>query len=278
MGGKRDLDPAESPMHFFGAEVRRAREAAGMTQTEFGATVPCDGSVVSKVEAGTLAPTERFAAACDEAFPYMAGWFTRFYQDARRWGDGPYPSWFQPFVAHEAAAQALRTVQHSVMPGLLQTRGYARAVLGTHPDTSEEKLDELVAGRLDRQVILDRVDPPRLWAVIDEAVLHREAGDAKVMHDQLLHLADMAARPNVTVEVIPYGAGAHSGLLGAFVIADFRDDPSIVYLETADGGQLVEQPAAVARVALVFDTLRSEALPRRASRDVIIKVAEEKWT
>jgi transcriptional regulator with XRE-family HTH domain len=264
-------------MHFFGAEVRRARLAAGMTLADLGARVPCDASTVSRIEAGTLSPTERFAEACDEAFPHMDGWFSRFYQDSRKW-NGPYPAWFRPFVEYEAKAKSLRTFEHSLVPGLLQTADYARAVLATRPNTSEDKIEQLTAARLDRQVILERDSPPLLWAVIDEAVLRREVGDSKVMHDQLCHIVDAAGRPNITVEVIPYGTGAHSGLLGAFVIAEFGDAPSIVYLETANGGQIVEKPSAIEEDALIFDSLRSDALPRRQSCDLIMKVAEEAWT
>lgn len=89
----RDLDPGASPLHFFGAEVRRAREAAAMTLADLGVLVPCDASTVSRIEAGLLSPTERFAVACDEAFPNMSGWFARYYHEARKW-DGPYPRWF----------------------------------------------------------------------------------------------------------------------------------------------------------------------------------------
>ena len=165
-----------------------------------------------------------------------------------------------------------------LVPGLAQTAGYARAVLATQPNTTDEQVDEFVTARLERQVILDRDEPPLLWLVIDEAVLHREVGGTKVMHDQLAHLTQMSERPNVTVEVIPYAAGAHSGLLGAFAIADFADAPSVVYLETAAGGQIAEERSVVAGIALAFDTLRSETLPRGASRDLIRKAAEELWT
>lgn len=277
MVSPKELDPTASPRHFFGAEVRRARLAASMTLADLGARVPCDASTVSRIEAGTLSPTERFAEACDEAFPHMNGWFSRFYHDSRKW-DGPYPSWFRPFVEYEAKAKSLRTHEHSLVPGLLQTPGYARAVLATRPNTSEDEIEQLTTARLDRQAILERDNPPLLWAVIDEAVLRREVGDSKVMHDQLWHIADASNRPNITVEVIPYGTGAHSGLLGAFVIADFVDAPSIVYLETANGGQIVEKASAIEEDALIFDSLRSDALNRRQSRDLIMKVAEEVWT
>jgi transcriptional regulator with XRE-family HTH domain len=277
MASPKELDPTASPQHFFGAEVRRARLAAGMTLADLGARVPCDASTVSRIEAGALGPTERFAGACDEAFPHMDGWFSRFYHNSRRW-NGPYPAWFRPFVEYEARAKSLRTFEHSLVPGQLQTVNYARAVLATRPNTSEDEVEQLTSARIDRQAILDRDSPPLLWAVIDEAVLRREVGGSKVMHDQLWHIADASDRPNITVEVIPYGTGAHSGLLGAFVIADFVDAPSIVYLETSNGGQMVEKPSAIEEEALIFDSLRSDALSRRQSRDLIMKVAEEVWT
>jgi hypothetical protein len=93
-----------------------------------------------------------------------------------------------------------------------------------------------------------------------------------------MHLVEMSERHNITFQVLPYAAGSHSGLLGAFTIADFDDEPSVAFLETVAGGQTVEEPSAVAKVALTFDTLRCEALSRAASRDLIRKVAEERWT
>jgi hypothetical protein len=162
------------------------------------------------------------------------------------------------------------------VPGLLQTPDYARAVLATVPNIAPGDLDERVTARMARQAILDRDDPPLLWAVLDEAMLHRPIGDdPKVMREQLAHLDEMAGRRNVTIEVIPYGAGGHVGLLGAFMLADFPDAPSVAYLETAASGQIVEDAKTVAAVILRFDTLRSEALPRRASRESILKVANE---
>src|ERR1035438_2899789 len=96
----RDLDPGASPAHFFGAEVRQARTSAGMTLAELGALVPCDASTVSRIESGLLSPAERFAVACDEAFPNMNGWFARFYGDSRTW-EGPYPRWFEDWIKAE---------------------------------------------------------------------------------------------------------------------------------------------------------------------------------
>ena len=101
MPGKRDLDPEMSPLHFFGAEVRLAREAAAMTLADLGARAPCDASTVSRIESGQLSPAERFARACDETFPQMGGWFGRFYRASLKW-DGRYPRWFEDWVDAES--------------------------------------------------------------------------------------------------------------------------------------------------------------------------------
>lgn len=275
----RQLDPGASPLHFFGSEVRLARTAAGMTQTELGEVIGYDASEVSKVEAGAREPSLRFAEGCDRAFPDMNGWFTRFYHDSRRW-DGPYPRWFLDWVDAEGRASKLWIWQPILVPGLLQTAEYARALFRAWQmaDTDEE-VEQLVTARLDRQRIFDRARPPSLWVVLDEAVLHRPVGGAKVMGDQLQHLLDMSGRPRVSIQVIPAEVGAHAGLLGGVSIAGFDDDPpGIVYLDSSDQGQTSREPGIVARMFTIFDTLRSEALPRGASRDLIGRVANERWT
>jgi hypothetical protein len=272
----RDLDPGASPAHFFGAEVRLAREAAGLTLADLGAIVPCDASTVSRIESGLLNPPERFASACDEAFPQMGGWFTRFYASSPRW-DGRYPRWFVDWVDAERRATVLRTWEPLLVPGLLQTPEYARALFKAWQTTGDEdEVENLVTARMDRQHIFDRPKPPSFWAVIDEVVLRRRVGGAKVMQDQLLYLAEMTERPAINIHVIPAEVGAHVGLLGAFAIAGFDSDaPGVVYFETPDEGQTTKDSATVAKIILTFDTLRSEALPRGASRDLIMRVAKE---
>jgi len=276
MPGKRDLDPGASPLHFFGAEVRRAREAAAMTLADLGAGVPCDASTVSRIESGLLSPAERFAEACDEAFPQMGGWFGRFYRASLKW-DGPYPRWFEDWVDAEGRAKVLRYWAPLLVPGILQTPEYARALFRAwRTDDDEDKVEQLVLARMDRQRIFDRPNPPAFWALLDEGVLRRCIGGAKVMHDQLVRLADMGERASIKVHVIPAEAGAHVGLLGAFAIAGLAGDaPGIVYFESPDEGQTTRDPAKVTRIGLMFETLRSEALPRGASRDLIVKVAGE---
>lgn len=161
-----------------------------------------------------------------------------------------------------------------MIPGLLQTEDYAKAILAARPGAEQDNLDEQVAARLARQTVLERV---QLWFVLDEGVLHREVGGSKVMGAQLEHLVGSAGRPKITIQVIP-GAITHAGLLGGFILADLDGKPSMAYLETAVEGQITDSPSVIAGVALSFDTLRAEALPWAASRDLIRKVAEENWT
>jgi transcriptional regulator with XRE-family HTH domain len=266
-------DPDKSALSAFAAELRAHRAQAGMSRDELAEKVNCSASLVAMIETERRTPSRDFAAGCDQVFG-TPGTFARLEERLR---EVPFPASFRPFAAHEAIATSLRSFEVSLVPGLLQTPEYARAVLATRPNTSQEQIDLLVTARLARQDVWDREDPPLMWALIDEGVLHREVGTAEVMRGQLAHLAEMSRRPNITVQVVPYSAGPHSGLLGAFVIAEVDDSPAIAYLETAAEGETVEEPSVVAGVVLKFDTLRSEALPHGASRDMIMRVAEERW-
>jgi hypothetical protein len=230
------------------------------------------------VETGDRAPSPDFAQGCDKALPAAGGLFTRLYALARRW-DGGYPAWFAGWLDAERRATSLCWWEPLLIPGLLQTADYARALFQAWRSAGgDDELDELVSARMERQAIFERPQPPSLWAILDEGVLHRCIGSRKTMYDQLAHLARMADRPNVTIQVVPGEVGAHVGLLGGFAIASFDGTPGTVYMESPDQGQTTELPSVVTKVTATFDTLRAEALPRGASRDLILKVAEERWT
>ena len=274
----RDLDPGSSPAAFLGAELRRARVAAGMSQEQFSRSLGFDRTVITKAETGERPPSPEVAAAIDEAFPHLDGLFSRLTLLARR-ANGRYPEWFREWVDAEQQATALRTWQPILVPGLLQTRDYARALFQAwQPAAERDDLDALVGARIERQAILDRADPPELLAVLDEAVLHRKVGSAKIMGDQLAHLGEMSRRPAVTIQIVPAEVGTHAGLLGGFFVGSFDDTPVIVYAETAVEGITIDKPALVSKAAQAFERLRSEALPRGASRDLIRRVAEQRWT
>lgn len=275
----RDHDQDGTPQGVFGAELRYYRDRAGLSQTELAALVNVSHDVISKIETGERPPAKDFPGRLD-AMPELdtRGGLARLWGNLRKGlKNRAIPGWFRPWAEVEAEATALRWYEPLLIPGLLQTEDYARAILAAGPGINGDDLEDRVAGRMERQSVLERRDPPQLWCVLDEAVLHRSVGGAKVMRAQLEHLADLAGRLRTTVQVIPASAGAHAGLLGAFIIADLDGSPSMVYLETSAEGPDTDSPAVLAHVMLRFDTLRAEALPKAASRDLIMKVAEDRW-
>jgi uncharacterized protein DUF5753 len=244
-----------------------------MTSDDLGDKLGYSGALVRSVESGHRVPKPDFARRADQFFGYP-GFFEMVEVRLR---DLPFPASYRPFVPYERAARVLRMFQHVLVPGLFQTPEYARAVLGKKPHTTEDELENLLAVRLARQEILIREDPPLVYALLDEAVLHRPVGPAEMMQDQLFCLAELAGRVNISIQVVPYGAGAHIGLLGAFVIAEAADMSAAVFLENAADGQTVEDTDRVAQVVASFDALRGEALTVGGSRELIVKVAEERW-
>jgi Domain of unknown function (DUF5753)/Helix-turn-helix domain len=272
MPRERELDATLSPLAFFGAEVRRARTAACMSLADLGPLVPCDKSTVSRVESGLLAPDEAFARACDRAFPAADGWFTRFYQAHAKW-DTAMPPAFRSFVADEARATALYVFEHSLLPGLLTTEDYSRAVLSRHPGVSPDQVAARVTARTARQAILEREDPPLLWAVIDDAALSRCVGTPQITRAALTHLADMAQRPNITVQVLA-DAGAHIGLTSSCTIAEIAGAAASVNVDDIADGRVCVDDATVNLVSVRFRWLQAEALSPAASLALIEQRAE----
>jgi transcriptional regulator with XRE-family HTH domain len=267
----------ENPLRVFGAMLGYYRRRAGWTPEQLGTRVYLSGSQIRKVEAGTRTPTEDLTNAC-ETIPELGcnGALTKLYEIlSEHLKRRAYPGWFADWPDKEAQARRLRWFEPLVVPGLLQTERYARAILSTRMGATEEELDEAVAGRMDRQRILGRDHPPELWAILDEAVLRRPVGGAGIMQDQLARLTEAARRPNVAIQVIPFSAGAHEGLRGgAFIVADFDDAATVAYQDAASSGHIIEDAAGVEALAVTWDTLRLDALPRTASISLIASLAE----
>lgn len=192
---------------------------------------------------------------------------------------GAIPEWFQFYVGLEAAAIAMHEYNVELVTGLLQTEAYARAVMAAamRANSTDEDIDRQVAVRMERQKRLTAPDAPVLWAVMNEAVLHRQVGGPQVMRDQLAHIAEVAARPTVTVQVLPYAAGAHPAMLGSFTVMKFPGpaDRDIVYLEAETGALYLEKPDDVARYSLMIDYLRAQALGPAESRALIARMASQ---
>ena len=173
------------------------------------------------------------------------------------------PNPYEVYIGLEAGAASIRNFEPIVVPGLLQTADYARETFRNGPiELDPEEVERLLEVRLARQQILTRDDRPRLWAVIDEAVIHRAVGGSEVMRGQLRHLADATRQGKTTVQVVPYRAGAHAGTTGPFVILDYAEvtDPAVVYVETLAGDIYLEERSDVDRYTLAFDRLVAAAL------------------
>ncbi|WP_307715759.1 helix-turn-helix transcriptional regulator [Streptomyces sp. V4I23] len=266
----RSLDPSASPLDYYGSELRRRREEAGLKQSQLGACIFVTGSLVGQIETAKKVPTRDFSERVDAALG-TDGMFSRLVGLVLR---SQLPHWFQAYAEMEAKAAYISTYQAQLVYGLLQTEEYARAVLSVR---DEANLDARVAARMERQRILDRETPPLMWVVLSEAVLHQEVGGPEVMRNQLAHLLELRGREWVKVQVLPFAVGAHAGLPGTFNLLRFEDDPDLVYTEDFVQGHMTANPSAIREGSLRYDHLQAAALSVEDSAALIARVMEERY-
>jgi transcriptional regulator with XRE-family HTH domain len=266
-------------------ELRRLREQAGLTRDETARRLDWSGSKISRIETGqSRAQTgdvrdllDVYGVTSDhaEALVQLArearkrGWWTA-YNDV----------FTGTYVGLEAEASAMRTYEPQIIPGLLETEDYTRALIRAALVRADpDEIERRVQARMARQETLARPDAPEIWAVLDEPAILRPVGGQAVMKAQLRHLIDVTAAPNstITLQILPLAIGSHPGLSGPFVILDFptSEDPPVVYLETATDGLYLEETAETERYNLMFDHLRASALSARESASLIARLAEE---
>ncbi|MFJ2826467.1 helix-turn-helix domain-containing protein [Streptomyces sp. NPDC087263] len=264
------LDPSASPLDYYGFELRRHREAAGLTQKQFGDIVNYTGSLVGQIETARKLPTVVFSERADAALG-TGGLLSRLVGLVLR---SQLPGWFQRAAELEARAVEICTFQTHMVHGLLQTEAYARAVLGA---LDSSRLDDRTAVRLARQRIFEKSEPPVLWAVISEAALYQEMGGPDTMRGQLARLLDFEENSRVNIQVLPYSAGAHTGLQGSYTLFRFASDPDIVYTEGYGMGHPTANPDTVKDCSLRYDHLQAAALSLRDSAEVIRRAMEERY-
>ncbi|GAA3674630.1 helix-turn-helix transcriptional regulator [Nonomuraea antimicrobica] len=245
--------------------MRRLREEKGITQEEIADYAHVSKSLVSQIENAKRTPQWDFAEQVERLLDLKGEPLLRLMPLVVRSG----PKWFRQWPKIEATAHSLRTWQPLVVPGLLQTRDYARAILRGQPGTTDERVEELTEARLARQTVFDRPEPPLYAAVIDEGILIRPIGGAQVMREQLDHLLEALAHPCVTVQIVPMDAVPTIGLLGGFVIAQQPQGPDTAYLDTAAGGEVTDREDRVRSVSIKFDAIRSYARPVNETAQVI---------
>jgi transcriptional regulator with XRE-family HTH domain len=267
-------------------ELRRLREAARLTCEEVAEHLECSTSKISRIETGRVSVSPRDVRDMLDLYGVSAQQGASLVQLAR---DSRQKGWwhaysdtiqprFATYIGLESAASEIRIYEVTLIPALLQTEDYARTVIaagivGGDHDGVERNVELLMA----RQPPLTSDDPPRLWAVLDEAALRRTVGGAGLMRLQLDHLLDLSRLPNVAIQVIPFGAGAHPAMGRPFVILAFpeRADPDVVYLEDLTSALYVEDVDEVDRYTMFFNHLRATALSFEDSSALIMSVIKE---
>jgi transcriptional regulator with XRE-family HTH domain len=264
-------------------ELRRLRDEARLTIEEVASALECSDSKISRIETARVGATPRdvrdmlslYGVGPDERESLI-----QLARQARQKG------WWHPYsdlqivtlVGLEAAASSMRVFGALLIPGLLQTERYARAVLGAVlPKLHSDEIERRVQLRLRRQTRLKQEDAPELWVVLDEAALRRPVGGREVMREQLELLVEVADLPKTTLQVLPLAHGAHGGMDGDFTIIDFpeRADPEVVYIESKVRDVYVEDPDDVKQYTMLFNHLRADAISRAESKALVSSVVKE---
>jgi transcriptional regulator with XRE-family HTH domain len=267
-----------------GIELKGLREQGGLNIEQAANAAGISDSHLSRIERGRVGVRPLTLKALLQAYGAGAEVTARLAQTAADTTKRSDRGWWQPYaaaisekyatlIAFESEATSIKAFAASFVPGLLQTEDYARALLQRGP--VRLKADEIttrVEVRKSRQAIFDQPHPPSAWFIVDEAVLRRRVGGSEVMRGQLLHLIDIASRPDVDLQVIPYSSGAHAGTLGPLVILGFPEGDDVVYCETYAGDLY---PEAVVSYSDVFNRLAQDALSNDNSSELIRNAAEE---
>ncbi|GAA3087775.1 helix-turn-helix domain-containing protein [Streptosporangium carneum] len=276
MTAPTSFDPNISPRAQFGTELRKHRSMARMSQKTLATLTGWSISQISMLENGNRGPTPELARSMDAALG-LDGTLSNLWAMLDNVSN-QLPTWYRSWLEIEREADTLRTWQPLIVPGLLQTEGYARAVLTSEPGTTPEQIEEHTTARMERQNILRRTTPPMMWVLLDESVLDRPIGSPAVMAAQLSHLADVTQSLRIVVQVVPLSAYSAVGLLGAFVIATARGEPDTAYIDSAGiSVRVTGRPEDVTSLAFRYDAIRAEALSQRESL-ILIKEKMRRWT
>ncbi|WP_327297107.1 MULTISPECIES: helix-turn-helix transcriptional regulator [unclassified Streptomyces] len=255
----------------YGEELRIRRIAAGLTQEAVSEGVVCSPTLVSHWEAGRRLPTPDDAQRLDLVLG-TDGFFARWLKDL----DSKYAEHFAAAAELEKLAKEIKQYGASLVPGLLQTEAYARAVLRAYrPNYKAEELDQLVVNRVERaRILADPVDPV-IWTLLDEAVLRRRVGGPAAMATQLGKIADMAENGRLRVHVVPFKAGEHALMEGMVSLMSFADAAPVAYVEGLCTGSLMDDPALVSECRAAYDLVLGDALSFKESVALIRAVSRE---
>lgn len=257
-----------------GRQLKALRVGSGKTYADVGAAGICQKAKLARVEAGSVRiKVSDVRSLCwlygaDQATTDMLAELALNNAEGGWWEDygDVVPAWFNLYVELEAASSRVLVFEESLIPGLLQTPGYHRAVFEAQPDLDPETADRQITARQDRQrAAFQRQPPLEVVAVLGEGVLARQVGGPDVVAEQVAHLWSLSERPNVDVRVVPWETGAHSAMKGGFSLLEFPNgtSPEVVYLETAAGGRYIERESTVESYRSIFELVRDQSVPIR---------------
>ncbi|MGP4046537.1 helix-turn-helix domain-containing protein [Streptomyces sp. 2A115] len=256
----------------YGEELKRRREAAGLTQEELSQRAVMSRTHIAHIEAGRRRPDVRDAERLDQVLE-AGGFFVRFLPtlDGKKVAEH-----FAEAAELERQATIIKQYAGTLVPGFLQTEAYAYEVLSSgHPPKSDEERDRLLGTRLERAHILDNFDSPVVWVLFSEAVLRQVIGSPAVMCEQLGHIMELGESRRIRVHVLPFRAGAHAVLEGPVKLMWFEDLPPVAYVEGLKSGRIWEVPSVVRQCEDVYDHALGDALSHRKSLELIRSVAED---
>ncbi|MFI6445135.1 Scr1 family TA system antitoxin-like transcriptional regulator [Kitasatospora sp. NPDC050543] len=256
-----------SSAELFGSELRHERELVGLSQAQLAKQLHCDRTLVTHVENGSRVPQDDFVRRCDEVLN-AAGRLFRMWEKVDWYAEVEHPDWFKRFAAMESRAVALRKFQVQMIPGLLQTENYARALFGRRVSESTD-IEELVAARLSRQSRFLAADGPLLVVVLDESAIRRPVGGLSVMREQLAYLLEVAERSNVILQVAPFDLDAPTMPDTSLTLVTLPDGEQWIYSESLERGHFNNDPSVIAQHARAYDVLRADVLSVRESAALI---------
>ncbi|MFJ4035255.1 helix-turn-helix domain-containing protein [Streptomyces griseoluteus] len=272
MPSPKDLDPSSSPRAMIGAELRHARERKGLSQEQLSQLLFVSGSFIGQMEAGTRRMQPEYARLLDEALD-TGDFFARNCLAAAK---SKYPEHFAEAAEAEAQATEIKQYAPLLLPGLLQTPAYARAVFRAYrPTAPESRLDDLVTARMERAALLDDPTDLLLWVVIDEAALRRVTGSREVMAEAIHHVAAVARQNRAIVQVLPFKAGAHASMEGSIKLMDFEGAPPLLYFEGVGTGRLEDDPTMVRHHRHTLELLAASALSPAKSLVLLEDMAQD---
>ncbi|QPP07411.1 helix-turn-helix domain-containing protein [Streptomyces bathyalis] len=269
----KELDPYTSPRAFYGAELRRLREKAGLSQEQLGERVFCSGTYVGQFESAVRRPQTDVSKQFDE----VLGSGEHVQRLCRLARQSKHPDYFADAAELEKQAITISEYAPMLVPGLLQTEAYARALTrAAQTFAPDDEIEGHVRARMERARLLDHPTAPELWVVIHEAALRVPVGGPAVMTEQLERLVGMGrGHHRIVVQVMPFAAGAPAFLNGTVINMTFADSPAVTYTESAYAGQLIDEPALVRQYSKAYDLVRAAALSPEASLARIESVAED---